>query len=201
MLWPACLCGPNATGSLIGLTAVLSSISTSHSYVSSTRPSGESSVCGTRQREIAEYQVARADYHLKEDLGIAQGLADSNVIILDPACGTGTYLATVLRHILATQLSNNEPESVSVSRVRDAALKRVIGFEILPAAFIISHLHISRLLRQMGASVEDDERLRVYLTNALTGWASDAHFGSTLFPNSRRSYTRQELSSSTRKCL
>jgi hypothetical protein len=133
-------------------------------------------------REIAEYQVARADHHLKADLGIADGIADLNVIVLDPACGTGTYLAAVLRYVLATHLANHEPLPVAVSRVREAALNRIIGFEILPAAFIISHLHISRLLKQMGTQIAEDERLRVYLTNSLTGWASDAHIGSTLFP-------------------
>ena len=88
----------------------------------------------------------------------------------------------MLRYVLAAHLANHEPDTVAIDRVREAALQRVVGFEILPAAFIISHLHLSRLLKQMGAEIADGERLRVYLTNSLTGWASDAHIGSTLFP-------------------
>jgi hypothetical protein len=134
-------------------------------------------------REIADYQVARADRHLKDDLGIAAGIADPSVYILDPACGTGTYLAAVLRHIYSTNLGNNEMESVAVGRVRDAAVSRVIGFEILPAAFIICHLHLQRMLRQLGVESMGDERLRVHLTNSLTGWdETSAPVGTTLFP-------------------
>ena len=43
--------------------------------------------------------VARVDRALKDDLGIAVGLAADNVYVLDPCCGTGAYLAEVLRRI------------------------------------------------------------------------------------------------------
>ena len=43
--------------------------------------------------------VARVDRALKDDLGIADGLAAENVYVLDPCCGTGAYLAEVLRRI------------------------------------------------------------------------------------------------------
>ena len=45
--------------------------------------------------EVVRYMVARVDMALKEDLGIADGLAADNVFVLDPCCGTGTYLAEV----------------------------------------------------------------------------------------------------------
>jgi len=134
-------------------------------------------------REIADYQVARADHHLKHDLGLPQGLADPSVYVLDPACGTGTYVAAVLRHIHRTHVDNGEPEAVAAERAREAATARVLGFEILPAAFIISHLHLGRILHQLGAAPLGADRLRIYLTNALTGWGSDAApVGETLFP-------------------
>lgn len=134
-------------------------------------------------RQIAEYQVARVDHHLKENLGIVAGLADPSVYILDPACGTGTYLAAVLRFIKQAHEVNNEPDSIVLGRVREAALTRVLGFEILPSAFIVSHIHLSRLLRQMGADPLGSHRLRVFLTNSLTGWRSeDSPVGPTLFP-------------------
>lgn len=132
-------------------------------------------------RDIAEYQVARADHHLRNDLGIVDGLSDASVYVLDPACGTGTYLSAVLRAIHDQQVANGEPEEVALARMVDAATQRVIGFEILPAAFVISHLHIGRLLSRMGAKLDD--RLRIYLTNALTGWPPHSPpEGLTLFP-------------------
>ena len=49
--------------------------------------------------EVVRYMVARVDRALKDDLGIAEGLAAENVYVLDPCCGTGAYLAETLRRI------------------------------------------------------------------------------------------------------
>ena len=51
--------------------------------------------------EVVRYMVARVDRALKDDLGIADGLAAENVYVLDPCCGTGAYLAETLRRIAA----------------------------------------------------------------------------------------------------
>jgi len=134
-------------------------------------------------REIAEYQVACADYHLKHDLGIREGLAEPTVYILDPACGTGTYIAAILRHIYQANIDNGERPAVAAERARTAATQRVLGFELLPAAFIICHLHVARLLQQLDGAPRGEERLRVYLTNALTGWdANNPPSGEARFP-------------------
>ena len=49
--------------------------------------------------EVVRYMVTRVDKALKDDLGVADGLAAENVYVLDPCCGTGAYLAEVLRRI------------------------------------------------------------------------------------------------------
>ena len=51
--------------------------------------------------EVVRYMVARVDKALKDDLHIPDGLAADNVYVLDPCCGTGAYLAEVLRRIAA----------------------------------------------------------------------------------------------------
>ena len=51
--------------------------------------------------EVVRYMVARVDRALKDDLGIADGLAAENVYVLDPCCGTGAYLAETLKRIAA----------------------------------------------------------------------------------------------------
>ena len=52
--------------------------------------------------EVVAYMVARMDKALREDLGVADGLASDQVYILDPCCGTGGFLAAVLRKIDAS---------------------------------------------------------------------------------------------------
>jgi hypothetical protein len=90
---------------------------------------------------IAEYQVARVDHHLRTDLGIERGLADPSVVVLDPAVGTGTYLAAVLRHIHRSEIARGEPASIAAEHARAAVRDRLIGFEVLPAASDVSPFH------------------------------------------------------------
>lgn len=133
-------------------------------------------------REIADYQVARAHHHLVNTLNVAEGLADTSVYLLDPAVGTGTYLIAACDFLVKYHIDNGEPKSVAVQRALEALLTRFVGFEVLPAAFIICHLHLTRHLHQLGAD-PGVGRLRVYLTNSLTGWRQqDVARGFTLFP-------------------
>lgn len=149
--------------------------------------------------EIADYQVAQCHQHLKDHLGKPAGLADESVIILDPAAGTGTYLASVYRTIYEEHRNNGEPPNVAASRLRKAVVAappgtpatdqtgwgRVVGFELLPSAFIIGHLHLTRTLaNDFDVSLDGADRLSVYLTNALTGWDANSEFPTlTLFPD------------------
>jgi len=121
--------------------------------------------------EIVKYQVARVDTVLREELGVLNGLADPNVIVLDPCCGTGAYLVEVLRTIERTNRDMHDDALVAYD-VKTAAMTRVFGFEILPAPFVVAHLQIGLLLQRMDLplSIQKRERVAVYLTNALTGW-------------------------------
>ena len=122
-------------------------------------------------REVVSYMVERVDRVLREELNLADGLADPNVYVLDPCCGTGSYLIEVLHRIAAT-LKAKGGDALSAQEVKRAAIDRVFGFEILPAPFVVSHLQLGLLLQSLGAPLSDKkkERASIYLTNALTGW-------------------------------
>ena len=121
--------------------------------------------------EVVRYMVARVDRAVRDDLGIADGLAAENVYVLDPCCGTGAYLAEVLRRI-AANLASRGLGALAGARVKQAAVGRVFGFEIMPAVFVVAHLQIGLTLQDLDAPLADDgtERAGVFLTNALTGW-------------------------------
>ena len=121
--------------------------------------------------EVVRYMVARVDKALKDDLGIPDGLAAENVYVLDPCCGTGAYLAEVLRCI-ALNLQGQGLGALTGMAVKKAAIERVFGFEIMPAPFVVTHLQVNLTLQNLNASLADDgtERAGVFLTNALTGW-------------------------------
>ena len=120
-------------------------------------------------REVVRYMVARVDRALRDDLGIAKGLADERVYVLDPCCGTGAFLVETLRRIAETEQAAGLG-ALAAASVREAAATRVFGFEIMPAPLVVAHLEVGLALEQLGAGLGDDERAGVFLTNALTGW-------------------------------
>ena len=121
--------------------------------------------------EVVRYMVARVDRALKDDLDIPDGLAAENVYVLDPCCGTGAYLAEVLRRI-AANLQDRGLGALTGARVKQAATRRVFGFEIMPAPFVVAHLQVGLTMQDLDAPLADDgdERAGIFLTNALTGW-------------------------------
>ena len=121
--------------------------------------------------EVVRYMVARVDKALKDDLDIPEGLAAENVYVLDPCCGTGAYMAEVLRRI-AANLQGQGLGALAGARVKQAATERVFGFEIMPAPFVVAHLQVGLTMQDLDAPLAEDntERASVFLTNALTGW-------------------------------
>ncbi len=125
--------------------------------------------------EVVRYMVTRVDTVIRQELGRTDGLADPDVYVLDPWTGTGSSLIEVLRRIDATLRAKGE-DALSGDDLKRAAMQRVVGFEILPAPFVVAHLQIGLLLQNLGAPLSEakHERAGVYLTNALTGWHSAA---------------------------
>ena len=121
--------------------------------------------------EVVKYMVARVDTVLREELDIPDGLADPRVYVLDPCCGTGAFLVEVVRRIHQT-MTEGGADALIGDDLKHAAMERVFGFEILPAPFVVAHLQMGLLLKNLGAPLADEqnERAAVYLTNALNGW-------------------------------
>jgi predicted helicase len=122
--------------------------------------------------EIVDYMVERVDRVLREELALPDGLADPNVYVLDPCCGTGAYLVSVLNRIAET-LRQKGGDALLAQDLKEAAIQRVFGFEILPAPFVVAHLQLGLLMQHLGAPFSDKgkrERASVFLTNSLTGW-------------------------------
>jgi len=131
--------------------------------------------------DIVRYQVARVDQVLQTELGLPQGLADPDVVVLDPCCGTGAYLVEVLR-LIGDKLKAQGADALAAHQIKQAATTRLFGFELLPAPYVVAHLQIGLLLRQLGTPLADEERAGIYLTNALTGWEPPKEPKNTVLP-------------------
>ena len=122
---------------------------------------------------IVGFIVRAVDECLKTDFDISKGLADHQRIgethrvqILDPATGTGTFLAEIINLIHGR---NKKYQGAWQSYVSEHLLDRLFGFELMMASYAIAHLKIDMVLQQTGYKhpSDDDRRLNIYLTNSL----------------------------------
>ena len=106
------------------------------------------------------HMAERVDSALRGDLDMPAGLADGQVHVLDPCCGSGALLAEALRR------------AASAPGTPGTAIRRIWGFEIDPAAHVLAHLRLRLTLRALGMppAGTGEGQVRVFLANALTGW-------------------------------
>jgi len=115
---------------------------------------------------VVSYIVRSIDYLLKTRFHKPQGLADAKVLILDPAAGTGTFLHHVVREI-HDWLEKQGQKGLWDGYVAERLLPRLFGFELLMAPYAMAHLKLGLLLQDTGYKFQGDQRLGIYLTNAL----------------------------------
>ncbi|MDR2490481.1 MAG: hypothetical protein LBD20_03655, partial [Spirochaetaceae bacterium] len=143
-----------------------------------------------------KFIVQAVDDILKNEFGLSKGLADTSKIkrllpadedvktdkstpktielhrveILDPAAGTGTFLAEVIDKIYSYFSKN---KGAWIDYCDKHLIPRINGFEILMASYAMAHFKLDMKLKETGYSFKDDSppeqagRLRVYLTNSL----------------------------------
>ena len=140
---------------------------------------------------VVQFIVKSVDEILQKEFGLPMGLADSGKIhwdvvndqytgkkgetktiskdfhrvqILDPATGTGTFLAEVIRQVYS---KFENMKGMWQGYVEDSLLPRLNGFEILMASYAVAHLKLDMLLKNTGYNHVKDSRFKVFLTNSL----------------------------------
>lgn len=87
------------------------------------------------------------------------------VQILDPATGTGTFLAETIRKIYSYFVNQ---QGIWSQYVDKALIPRLNGFEIMMTPYVMCHLKLDLLLQETGyTTTKQTNRFNVYLTNAL----------------------------------
>ncbi|MGB6836393.1 MAG: type ISP restriction/modification enzyme [Dehalococcoidia bacterium] len=145
---------------------------------------------------VVSYIVRFVDHLLKTRFGCPQGLADAStvtytgpgpdgeqreetshrVLILDPACGTGTFLYTVV-DLIREEFMRQGNAGMWPGYVRQNLLPRLFGFELMMAPYAMAHLKLAMQLAahdlpqatrpQWAYDFVADDRIGVYLTNTL----------------------------------
>ncbi|WP_061546231.1 type ISP restriction/modification enzyme [Cylindrospermopsis raciborskii] len=122
---------------------------------------------------VVSYMVRSVDILVKEKFNKPLGLADPEVMILDPACGTGTFLLWICQ--LIYQRFQESPAALTEGLVdkswsgyvEERLLPRIFGFELLMSPYAIAHLKIGLFLQETGYKFDGGKRLGVYLINTL----------------------------------
>jgi len=151
---------------------------------------------------VVNFIVRAVDEILQTDFGLPMGLADTSKIkikvanqknnkreadfyeidvhkvqILDPATGTGTFLAEAVSQIYEKFMGQS---GLWQGYVEEHLLPRLNGFELLMASYAMAHLKLDWLLTETGYKSANNQRLRVYLTNSLEEYHPDT---GTIFVN------------------
>jgi len=166
---------------------------------------------------VVSYIVRSVDKILKQSFELPDGLADTSkvmslknerdevretvpkVLILDPACGTGTFLYAVVDHIRRS-LRERSQGGMWPGYVREKLLPRIFGFELLMASYAVAHFKLGLQLAGKDLPPEEqdlwaynfqgDERLNVFLTNTLEQ-AEERMIAS--LPGMYQSFTKESL--------
>ena len=117
--------------------------------------------------EVVRAMVRLVDEALQSDerFGLSEGLGSADVTIADPATGTGTFLLGVLRRIAETTGADQGPGAVP--GVVEAALSRLIGFEIQFGPFAVAQLRILAELKSLLDDPGATPTMRLFVTDTL----------------------------------
>lgn len=114
--------------------------------------------------EVVRAQVCLIDDLLINRLDKPQGFADPDVVTLDPATGTGTYLLGVIEHAL-NRVEKEEGPGAVAGRAKKLA-ENLYGFELMVGPYAVTELRVSRALRDKGAELPEDGT-QIFLTDTL----------------------------------
>lgn len=103
---------------------------------------------------------------LKEKFNMPDGLASKDVTLLDPAGGTLSFMAKAIEVAVEEFVSKYGKGAVKTF-LKDQILQNFYAFELMMAPYAIGHMKMSFLLEELGYRMEDDERVKYYLTNTL----------------------------------
>jgi hypothetical protein len=113
---------------------------------------------------VIQTQVRLVAELLAEHFDAEFSFVDENVVTLDPACGTGTYILTAVKHGL-DQIAEARGAGMRVSAATTAAAN-IHAFEILVGPYAVAHLRLTQQILSEGGTLPDNG-VHVYLTDTL----------------------------------
>ncbi|MDR2047601.1 MAG: N-6 DNA methylase [Clostridiales bacterium] len=125
---------------------------------------------GLSNNETADIEVDCTPYHIGRKELTKKSITVPRVAILDPACGTGTFHAEIIKFVKEKYFSGaNAVFYKEWIRRKDGLLSRLIAFEIMMTGYIVARLKICRtVVETAGEAPEENLPVNIFLTNALS---------------------------------
>lgn len=160
--------------------------------------------------QAVQYLISMVDKILVEDFNIDGGLSNNEqitikvpcapykatktkwenertvsvprVAILDPACGTGSFGAEIIKYIKNTYFSGVRAAFYeNYIQQANGLLARLIGFEIMMTSYVVAHLKIRRTIDEtLGCLPTAQLPMNIFLTNTLAPPMSELERGEQL---------------------
>lgn len=115
---------------------------------------------------VVKYIVRSIHTLLKTHFDLPDGLAAKEVTLLDPAAGTLTFPAEAVK-LAVEEYTNRYGDGGKANFIKNQLLKNFYAFELMMAPYAIGHLKMSFLLEELGYTMQEDDRFKLYLTNTL----------------------------------
>ena len=100
-----------------------------------------------------------------------KGFSEEGVKVLDFACGTGSFLASVCEQILKQQYSLSQnvsfKQAAQNEAIKEKFLKDIYGFELSFVPYIVARLKLRQILKKKGYANVDEADFQIYLNNTL----------------------------------
>ena len=115
---------------------------------------------------VVSYIVKSIHEILKDRFKKSEGLATSDVTLLDPAAGTLTFVVQATKQV-QKELEEKKKGGLLKSYIEEHVLPHFHAFEILVAPYTVGHFKVSMVLEDMGYQFKEGKRFQFYLTNTL----------------------------------
>ncbi len=115
---------------------------------------------------VVSYIVRSLHRILETHFSRKDGFASEYVTVLDPAAGTLTFLAEASR-LAVDEFTSKYGEGGKEHFIKEHILGNFYAFELMMAPYAVGHLKMSFLLEEIGYKLKEDDRFKLYLTNAL----------------------------------
>ena len=117
----------------------------------------------TTKVPCAPKEIKKGKWVFEEEISVP------SIAILDPACGTGSFGAEIIKYVKDKYFSGAK-EAFYEEYIQDknGLLSRIIGFEIMMTSYVVAHLKMRRIVKStLGHSPYVQLPINIFLTNSL----------------------------------